>query len=332
MVIPQQPTTSRICNCAIMAIVLRFVLIVKNVRCELEQFISNRMSMNRKSLCFVGITYALIIASAAIFALCGGQYLSTSGMILASTCMFFPLIATVVMQVMEHKPIFRGLGIRWSINRWWFVGWLLFPLLSVLAVVVGALLPGVTANSDLPIVQSAIAQMNESMPPDGPQITVGLFWVINLVSALLAGITINALFAFGEEIGWRGYLLQQFNGQSFWKASLLIGAIWGIWHAPIILMGHNYPQHPVAGVGLMILFCMAISPILTWLRMKSKSVVVTAIAHGTLNASAGFSLLCLSGGSDLLTGMTGCVGIGLCVLVDVLIYLFDKPKVCLMSE
>ena len=34
----------------------------------------------------------------------------------------------------------------------------------------------------------------------------------------------------------------------FLKTSVLTGFIWGVWHAPIILQGHNYPQHPVAGV------------------------------------------------------------------------------------
>ena len=36
-----------------------------------------------------------------------------------------------------------------------------------------------------------------------------------------------------------------------WKSSWVIGVIWGFWHAPLILQGHNYPQHPWAGVFMM---------------------------------------------------------------------------------
>ena len=32
---------------------------------------------------------------------------------------------------------------------------------------------------------------------------------------------------------------------------LIFGLIWGIWHAPFIFQGHNYPQYPVAGVFMM---------------------------------------------------------------------------------
>ena len=38
------------------------------------------------------------------------------------------------------------------------------------------------------------------------------------------------------------------------------GVIWGFWHAPLILNGHNYPQHPVVGVFMMVAFSMRGSP------------------------------------------------------------------------
>ncbi len=58
----------------------------------------------------------------------------------------------------------------------------------------------------------------------------------------------------GEELGWRGFLLKQCSYMDFWKMSLVIGIIWGLWHAPIIIQGYNYPQNPVIGVFMMIGF------------------------------------------------------------------------------
>ena len=42
--------------------------------------------------------------------------------------------------------------------------------------------------------------------------------------------------AFGEEFGWRGFALDRL--QARWNAlvsSMILGVIWGVWHAPLIL-------------------------------------------------------------------------------------------------
>lgn len=50
-----------------------------------------------------------------------------------------------------------------------------------------------------------------------------------------------AIFALGEEIGWRGYLLpilmKLMNKK---RAILLNGILWGLAHAPLIYLGFNY--------------------------------------------------------------------------------------------
>ncbi len=71
-------------------------------------------------------------------------------------------------------------------------------------------------------------------------------WML-FINSLVAGATINAIAAFEEESGWRGFLLNKLKHQSFIKTSFTIGLIWGVWHAPIILAGHNYPDHPCHG-------------------------------------------------------------------------------------
>ncbi len=76
------------------------------------------------------------------------------------------------------------------------------------------------------------------------------FWIA-IIQALKAGITINALAGFGEELGWRGLMLDELRQYSLWSASLVIDIIWGLWHAPLILQRDNYPEHPIAGVFMM---------------------------------------------------------------------------------
>lgn len=152
-------------------------------------------------------------------------------------------------------------------------------------------------------------------------------WVMVLstvLSGIIAGVTINALFAFGEEYGWRYYMVSKLRGSKFLSAALLIGFVWGIWHAPMILMGHNYPDARVAGVAMMVLFCVLGGVVELYFVLKSGSVWVAAFIHGTINALAGMAVLMFPGSSALLTGMTGVAGVLAMGTTIALIYLYDR--------
>lgn len=78
-------------------------------------------------------------------------------------------------------------------------------------------------------------------------------------------------------------------------AGLLIsGAIWGLWHAPIILQGHNYSEHPYLGIAMMTVFTTLLGIIFGWLQQACGSVWAPTAAHGALNGIAGVPILILS--------------------------------------
>ena len=236
---------------------------------------------------------------------------------LSSAAMLLPLLAVVMTQAMFREPIFRGIGISFKVNRWWLIGWILMPLVSLATVGMTLLMPGAEWNTDTPIMQATL----QSMP--GGMGVWGMI-AITLVSGLFAGATINGVFAFGEEIGWRGYLLELFKGKRFITTALWTGIIWGIWHAPIILNGHNYPQHPVAGVFMMVIFCTLMTPMMMYFRKKSGSVIVPAIMHGTFNAVAGLGVILIPQQNDLLYGCAGAAGMMVLLLTDVCLYVYDR--------
>jgi membrane protease YdiL (CAAX protease family) len=125
----------------------------------------------------------------------------------------------------------------------------------------------------------------------GPQMPPLLIIGLQMVVAITIGPLFNTLFALGEELGWRGYLLVRLLPHGQMRAIVLSGVVWGIWHAPVILQGHNYPQHPVLGVFLMIVFCVLFGAILSWLYLRTRSPWAPALGHGSLNAVAGFPIL-----------------------------------------
>lgn len=105
------------------------------------------------------------------------------------------------------------------------------------------------------------------------------------------GVLVASLSAFGEELGWRGWLLPNLLPLGTWPALLLSGAIWGVWHAPLILLGYNYQRTDVIGLLLMVGWCMLLGVLIGWLRLRSASVWPAVIAHGAVNAAVGALLL-----------------------------------------
>lgn len=236
---------------------------------------------------------------------------------LSSVAMLLPLLAVVMTQVIFKEPVFRGIGVSFKMNRWWLIGWVLMPLVSLATVGVTLLMPGAEWNTDTPLMQTALQSMPEGL---------GVFGMIaiTLVSGLFAGATINGVFAFGEEIGWRGYLLELFRGKRFITTALWTGIIWGLWHAPLILNGHNYPQHPVAGVFMMVIFCTLMTPMMMYFRKKGGSVIVPSIMHGTFNAVAGLSVILIPQQNDLLYGCAGAAGLIALLLTDICLFIYDR--------
>jgi len=121
---------------------------------------------------------------------------------------------------------------------------------------------------------------------------------------------INLIGTFGEEFGWTGYLLPSLLPLGRWRAVGIYGAIWGLWHAPIIVGGYNYPGHPIAGVILMCAFTTALGLIQCSLLLRYRSVLLTSFFHGAINAEAQVIWpLLVTGVATLRGGAAGLVGI-----------------------
>jgi len=239
--------------------------------------------------------------------------------------MLLPAVCAIILQKVHQEKPFRNLNISFRFNRWFVVAGVVPIFYSFMALGMSLFFPNVSfsANyegllSSLPPEQATLAaQQLSKFPP-------AIFLLLQLMAAVIAGCTLNAFFALGEELGWRGYLLKAFTNRQFLTVSLITGFVWGLWHFPLILIGHNYPKHPIAGVGMMIVWCMLLAPVITYIVIKSKSVITAAIFHGMTNAIAGIGIYYLVGGNDLTNGTTGFAGFIILLLINILFFLYDK--------
>lgn len=90
--------------------------------------------------------------------------------------------------------------------------------------------------------------------------------------------------AFGEELGWRGFLIPKLYDTG-WKHPLFISAfIWGVWHYPLILWGgYATSDSPIISLVLFTIMIGFSGVFVGWLRMRSGSVWVATLYHAAHN-------------------------------------------------
>ena len=242
----------------------------------------------------------------------------------AAIYMFFPLVCALVIQIIKKEKLGSTGLLKFKIKWSWLVAWLLPVVIVAATIIVNSLLDGCELKFHMPTIPGMENLSPEDMAKISAMQNPKVIIITTLVSGLFAGITINAIAAFGEEYGWRNYLVSALKGRNFWVACLFIGVVWGFWHFPLILMGHNYFVHRTAGVFMMVAMCLVMTPIELYLVLKAKSVYPAAIFHGTVNALAGATMLFISGGSDLINGVAGLSGIITMAVVTLILFVYDR--------
>ncbi|WP_424936495.1 MULTISPECIES: lysostaphin resistance A-like protein [Bacteria] len=236
--------------------------------------------------------------------------------LLLPVMMYTPAVATMLVVLILRVPA-RGERLRflgmWPLRPakrvvWMCVLGLLAPVVLVFAAV---LVAGAFGWIRLDLLGfSGFEEVLRAQVPEGtPLPPAGLLIGAQLVSIPIAAATVNALAAFGEELGWRGFLLPALRPLGTATALLLHGVVWGLWHAPIILLGYNFNRPDLVGVLLMTGGCIAWGVLLGWLRLRSGSVWPAVFAHGALNASAGMFVWFYAAGTTTDLALSGALGV-----------------------
>lgn len=152
--------------------------------------------------------------------------------------------------------------------------------LPVAAVLLGSAITALI-NRRVSLPSVSLSQLNLSELPSDELMSLML-----MASGFLFGMTVNALASLLEEIGWRGFMLEETMRYGFLRSSLTVGVAWGVWHLPTgFAYARVYPRHSDA-LGLIVFLSLMLvtSPLLAWLRLMSKSLYPVALFSGILRS------------------------------------------------
>lgn len=279
---------------------------------------------------FLGLTFVLTwIVEFTLMA--NGGLSGPYAYIVLAGIMFIPALSVVITRLIT-KEGFKNFGLKPHFKghiRYYVIAWFAPSLL----IVCGAVCYFLIFPSHFDPTMSNMFQLYRAQGVDATQSTLMASFLAQVVVGLLFGPLLNIITTLGEEIGWRGYLLPKLMEMvSVRKAVAISGSIWGLWHAPVIAMGYNYGFDylffPWGGILAMIFFGFFAGSFLSYLAIKTKSVLPAAIAHGSLNGFAAISVWVTIGQTSpfigpLPVGIIG--GFGLIVLGTVCFYLIGRP-------
>lgn len=283
---------------------------------------------------FLAITFGFAWGVALIIYLTGGlqnspiiipnTQITLATVLLATAVMWSPAIGNILTRFITNEGK-HNLYLRPHIKKswpYWLAAWFLPGILTLVGLVIFFLLFPHTFDPSLSQLQ-ALLNINGA---SGIEINLWVIVAVQIVQAMLLAPILNSLATFGEEFGWRGYLQPKLMPLGGRKAMILMGVIWGVWHWPIILMGHNYgldyPGAPFLGPLAMVWFCIVVGIFLGWVTLKSNSVWPAVIGHAAINGIASLGLIFIQGTPNpilgpLPVGIIGGLGF---TLVALLIY------------
>jgi membrane protease YdiL (CAAX protease family) len=272
-----------------------------------------------------GVALFVVLAIAISSAIwLGLRAVGVSLAIYAPLGMFGPAIAaTLVRGPLRHEGFadaglrLVGRGQQYRHGGWMYLAaYLVIPALIAAGIGLSLLIGYQHWTDPIQVIQRMIAQQlgaAHQSPPPGASLSqlATITLVSQLILAFTVGIVINMIFTFGEEFGWRGYLLVRLAPLGGPQAAVLTGIVWGLWHAPIIIVtSYNFPGHPWLGAGEMVLVTVVLSVVYAWLRFRSGSVWPSTLAHAAANAQVGFALLVLApAGDSLVRPPLGLIGV-----------------------
>jgi membrane protease YdiL (CAAX protease family) len=187
---------------------------------------------------------------------------------------FLGLLILIVLRLATGREAMARVWLAWGNWRYYLIFGLGFILYYVLQAALNA--------------YTGLGGTKLTPPPAPSGLSPNIFLILAGVQSVLVAPILAIVIALGEEYGWRGYLQSELFKMGRVRGVLLLGVIWGAWHWPLILMGYNYPGHPLLGLLLMALYTIGLAIVLGYAVLRSGSVLLSAYLHALNNQVVAF--------------------------------------------
>lgn len=215
--------------------------------------------------------------------------------------MFTPLVGALATRFILDEG-FGDFGLRFSRRRSWRWAYPAAYVLPLVLTAIGVVLALLSHQQQWVLYQRWEATLNVLARRLSPSQSRSLHdfgaallfaqLLLDLVPAVLA----NCLFTLGEEFGWRGHLLPRLLPLGEVWAAVVVGVVWGLWHAPLIALdGYEYGVSSWLAAPFFCLFTIPLSAILSWLRLRSGSTWPGVLLHATVNQAGPLVLALILG-------------------------------------
>ena len=276
----------------------------------------------RRILIYIVITFALTWAYCLliVYPIANGEALSgvpaAATQLVVAAAMFFPAIGVLLTRLFTKeglkaawlKPNLRK-NLKYYLLAWFGPGILTFAGIGIYFL----LFPD---QLDLSFGYFTATLEAAGAPVETLPMSVGMLMLVQALQAFFLAPIMNFVTCFGEEWGWRGYLLPKMkNLLPTVPMLLLTGTIWGLWHAPLTIIGHNYGLgywgFPFTGIAMMCVFCIVLGVFFSYVTLKTKSCIPAVLGHGAVNGIAAIGIYFTKDGGNPFVGPapTGIIGL-----------------------
>ena len=292
----------------------------------------------KRILIYLGITFVLTYGYCfgVVYPFAKDPVLSVTApqtlQLLVAAVMFFPAIGVLLTRLLTKegfqnawlRPHFKG-NIKTYLLAYFGPG-----ILTILGAVIYFLIFPKNFDASCGYFQQIL---NAAGAGDVNAMPASILLAIQTLQAWLLGPILNFITCFGEEWGWRGYLLPKMAEKLPAIPMLLVnGVIWGLWHAPLTAIGHNYgvgyPGFPFTGIAAMCGFCIVMGIFLSYVSMKTKSCIPAILGHGAINSIGSIGMYFSTDGGNPFVGPapTGIIGAIPFLVVAILMCIFYSSK------
>jgi membrane protease YdiL (CAAX protease family) len=253
---------------------------------------------------------------------------------LMSQIMLTPALAALVTRFFTKEYLVKsGLQLNISEHKFLFLfGWFGATILTAIGAVIYFIIFRSNFDPDMTNFINAYNEAAAAAETTIDTVDVVASYKTDLVTKLFTAALLDFINSFGEEWGFRAYLLPKLFRKIGSIPSIIVsGLISGLWYCPLVVMGYYYgignAGFPVVNIIATCIFSCVTGIIYSYITLRTGSIFPAVFAHSAINVMMSQASLFTFDGGNYFIGPspTGIIG-GLPFIIVAAICLYDIYK------